>query len=43
MNQNPGRQSREMGKSRGRERKFEEVCFEFGTEYWYCGEVLLVK
>ena len=26
-NQNPGRQSREMGKSLGRERNFEEVCF----------------
>ena len=33
-NQNPGRQSREMGKSLGRERNFEEVCFESGTEYW---------
>ena len=30
----PGRQSREMGKSLGRERNFEEVCFEPGTEYW---------
>ena len=27
-------QSREMGKSLGRERNFEEVCFESGTEYW---------
>ena len=26
--------SREMGKSLGRERNFEEVCFESGTEYW---------
>ena len=31
---NPGRQSREMGKSLGRERNFEEVFFESGTEYW---------
>ena len=30
----PGRQSREMGKSLGRESNFEEVCFEPGTEYW---------
>ena len=29
-----GRQSREMGKSLGRECNFEEVCFEPGTEYW---------
>ena len=28
------RQSMEMGKSLGRERNFEEVCFEPGTEYW---------
>ena len=33
-NQNLGRQSREMGKSLGRERNFEEVCFESETEYW---------
>ena len=33
-NQNPGRQSREMGKSLGREHNFEKVCFEPGTEYW---------
>ena len=33
-NQNPGRQSREMGKSLGRESNFEEVCFELGTKYW---------
>ena len=31
-NHNPGRQSREMGKSLERERNFEEVCFELGTE-----------
>ena len=31
---NPGRQSREMGKSLGRECNFEEVCFESGTESW---------
>ena len=24
-----------MGKSLGRERNFEKVCFEPGTEYWY--------
>ena len=24
-----------MGKSLGKELNFEEVCFEFGTEYWY--------
>ena len=29
-----GRQSREMGKNLGRERNFEEVCFEPGTESW---------
>ena len=31
-NQNPGRQSREMGKSLGMECNFEEVCFEPGTD-----------
>ena len=31
---NPGRQSREMGKGLGRERNFEEVCFESRAEYW---------
>ena len=30
----PGRQSREMGKSLGRESNFEKVCDESGTEYW---------
>ena len=29
-----GKQSREIGKSLGRERNFEKVCFELGTEYW---------
>ena len=33
-NLNPGRKSREMGKSLGREHNFEEVCFEPGTESW---------
>ena len=33
-NQNPGRQSKEMGKSLVRESNFEEVCFEPRTEYW---------
>ena len=33
-NQNPGRQSREMGKSLGRKCSFKEVCFEPGTESW---------
>ena len=33
-NQNPGIQSREMGKSLGRERNFEEGSFESGKEYW---------
>ena len=33
-NQNLGRQSRETGKSLGRESNFEEVCLKLGTEYW---------